>query len=684
MKKICVVCFFFLLIMPTVLAENLKGQVKSSIGIIVREQPTSNSNAISDGLANGRIVTIVDTVTSTDSNDGCGSKKWYKIEYSDSQTGYGYACSNFVLLIDESGSSEDDPTVEPDFEESLKNFPESYRDKLIQLHKLYPNAIFVPINATWQNGSLMTFKDAVANELTEGKTLLWDSNRSNDGWKLFSSYIYANDSFKNDYPGGGTNWYAVNEDILKYYLDPRNFLTEKGVFAFEALGYYPSIHTMNGINSILKGSFMYDTYVDNSTTVKFSDAIMDAAIASNVSPYFLASRIVQETGTTRSDLVLGTYPPSDSAKDIERYGKYAEYSGYYNFFNIGASGIDIIGNGLAYAKSKEWDSEYKAIVGGAKFIGGSYISVGQDTLYLQKWDISCKGWNGCMSHQYQQNMQAPYTEGVSTYNAYLKNLGALMYNEAFIFTIPIYQEMPSTAVPLPNAASPIDYLSSLVVNGSSIANFQYDVNSYNLKVPYGTTNINIEATPKRSSAKVTGAGNVAITSDKQKVDIKVTAPNGNVRTYTINVERSTDPGNVTLDDILAKLSANFKDGYVVRLSSHKDIVDKVNALGYNTEVTITDLEGKIITSGPLGSADKVTIKHGNESKDFYVVMYGDNSGDGEITILDLLHVQRHILKSGVLEGAKFEASDVSHDGVVDIQDLLMIQKHILKDELIKQ
>jgi len=683
MKKIVFVILFFLLIMPTVLAENLKGQVKSNIGIIIREQPTSNSNSISDGLANGREVTIVETVMSTDAHDGCGSKKWYKIEYSDSKTGYGYACSNFILLIDD--KEDDEPIeVETNFEEALKKFPVSYHEKLKALHKLYPKAVFVPLEATWQNGSLMTFDEAVAGEIAEGKTLLWDSNGSYDGWKLFSSYNYSTDWFKNTYSGGGPNWYAVNEDILKYYLDPRNFLTEKSVFMFEALGYYPSLHNVDGVNSILKGSFMYDTYVDDSKTVKFADAIMDGAEESKVSPYFLASRIVQETGMTRSDLVLGTYPPSDSKKDIEKYGKYKEYSGYYNFFNINASGNDIIGNGLSYAKSKGWDSEYKAIVGGSKFIGGSYISVGQDTLYLQKWDVSCKGFNGCMAHQYQQNMQAPYSEGVSTYNAYLKNLGALMYNEAFIFTIPIYKDMPSSPASMPSPASPINYLSSLVVDGKSVANFDYNTSTYTIKVPYGTTNVHVEAKAKRSNAKVSGTGNIAIKNDKQKINIKVTAANGSVRIYTINIERDTDPGDITLDDILKKVNNYFKDKYLTGLTSHKDVVDKINALGYNVEVTITNLDGKLVTSGSLGTGYKVKLKYGNESKTFESVIYGDNNGDGEIELLDLLRVQKHLLNSIKLTGYNLKASDIDRNGSVDVKDLLLIKKHLLGDNAIKQ
>ena len=58
---------------------------------------------------------------------------------------------------------------------------------------------------------------------------------------------------------------------------------------------------------------------------------------------------------------------------------------------------------LQYAKDKGWNSEYKAITQGAYIISKEYIQQGQYTLYLQKFDIGCKGWRTCLAHQYQQN-----------------------------------------------------------------------------------------------------------------------------------------------------------------------------------------------------------------------------------------------------------------------------------------
>ena len=85
------------------------------------------------------------------------------------------------------------------------------------------------------------------------------------------------------------------------------------------------------------------------------------------------SRVIQEVGASGSTIVSGTV---------------SGYEGYYNFYNIGAtaSGGDknqTIINGLKYAKNEGWDSPYKAIVGGASFLGNNYVAAGKKTEYLQ-------------------------------------------------------------------------------------------------------------------------------------------------------------------------------------------------------------------------------------------------------------------------------------------------------------
>lgn len=77
--------------------------------------------------------------------------------------------------------------------------------------------------------------------------------------------------------------------------------------------------------------------------------------------------------------------------------------------------------------------------------GSSYIHLGQDTIYLQKFHVVGNGelfW-----HQYMTNVLAPYSESRLIYNGYA-NTGIL--SDSMSFIIPVYNNMPETPVENPN------------------------------------------------------------------------------------------------------------------------------------------------------------------------------------------------------------------------------------------
>ena len=332
MKKVVnillVSMILFVSLVPPIKAEEVRyGYVSSSEGngIKVRSGPGTSYDSLSDGLGEGEQVKIL-SEHKPDDGTSKSCSLWYKIEFDEVDEGIGYACADLIKIIE--------IQTDEDFEESLKNFPESYHDALRLLHTIYPNAIFKAYDTR------LDFNTVIKNEDTLGKSLIWDSNNSRDGLKHMDSYNYKTNKFANNYSGGGPTWYAASYDTIAYYVDPRNFLNESRVFMFESLSYNSSIHTEAGVDAILAGSFMAKEKVDGGKKT-FTEVIMEAGKKYNVSPYYIASRILQETGYTRSDLVKGDYS-----------GKYDKYDGYYNFFNYGASGDDVVESGLKYAKSK--------------------------------------------------------------------------------------------------------------------------------------------------------------------------------------------------------------------------------------------------------------------------------------------------------------------------------------------
>lgn len=250
-------------------------------------------------------------------------------------------------------------------------------------------------------------------------------------------------------PHDGNSWFGASQTAVAYYLDPRNFLTEDKIFQFESLSYVPSIHTEEGVEKILKGTFMSNKkmcdYYGNSAYGgrTFAQAIMYAAQESNVSPYHIASRIRQE--------VVVSGGPSSSVS-----GTVSGYEGLFNFCNIGAtptpnaenpSGDSVI-NGLIYARNKGWTNPEIGIVEAAKWIGRNYISIGQNSLYLQKWDLIGTPYE----HQYMTNIQAAESEASTIANSYKSIFGNLS-NTSFNFIIPMYKHIPATLSRYPSSST---------------------------------------------------------------------------------------------------------------------------------------------------------------------------------------------------------------------------------------
>ena len=298
-----------------------------------------------------------------------------------------------------------------------------YKEKLKSLKKANPNWKFTLYytGINWNTAIYNETKGLHSRSLVQGKIGEWLCSEC--GMKVYDS--------------GG--WMCASDTAVAYLMDARNYLNEKYIFQFEELSYNPDTYTIDGIEKVLYGTFMYQKsirdYYNNHEfeDITFAKAIMNAANSSGVSPYYLAARIRQEIGVNGSDSIYGTYKG---------------YEGIYNFYNIGAnSGEDPIGNGLKFASNTTmgkyllpWNDPAKAIKGGAIWIATNYIAVGQDTLYFQKYDVVSNG-TALYNHQYMQNIFAARSEGYTTYLTYSK-LGLLDNNYNFI--IPVYENMGAT------------------------------------------------------------------------------------------------------------------------------------------------------------------------------------------------------------------------------------------------
>jgi beta-N-acetylglucosaminidase len=227
-------------------------------------------------------------------------------------------------------------------------FPDSYIESLVTLHQTYPE---------WQFEAVLTGLDwdtVIEKESENGVNLVPKSG--NDATKSTASGAYDwNTNTWTIYDG--SSWVGANSDYIAYYMDPRNFLNDTDIFQFENLS-YSELQTKDGVDAILKGTFMANSVKDaDKTTLNYAEAFMSIGQSTGVSPYHLASRVRQEQGLNGNSSLIS--------------GVYKDYEGYYNYFNVGASGITstlVIQNGLAYAKRAGWNTRYKALVGGAQLV----------------------------------------------------------------------------------------------------------------------------------------------------------------------------------------------------------------------------------------------------------------------------------------------------------------------------
>ena len=448
-------------------------------------------------------------------------------------------------------------------------------------------------------------------------------------------------------------------------MDPRNFLNETDIFQFESLSFNKS-QTKSGVNAILSGTFMAKTVTDSDkTTLNYADSFMKIGELTGVSPYHLASRVRQEQGLNgTSSLISGTYKG---------------YEGYFNYFNVGAAGVTstlVIQNGLAYAKKAGWDTRYKALLGGSQLLAKNYIAVGQDTLYFQKFNVvNAKNLYG---HQYMSNLTAAYTEGRKLGQGYTDK------QQAFVFRIPVYKSMPASAVTFTATGNPNNYLKNITVAEQSLTpGFKSDTTKYSLVVENSVSSISVSATAVASTSTINGTGTKSLSVGTNTINVKCKSGSGSTRTYKLTVVRKEAE---KVSGTLSSKKYTVGDKYITGITLGTKAADFLAGLSVDGgTVKLVGADGKQ-NQGLAATGNKVEVYVDNKKKTSYeVVIYGDVNGDGEINVLDMIKVNRHILGLDKLSGTYLVAADANRKGDgLNVLDMIYINRHALGLSTIKQ
>ena len=610
---------------------------------------------------------------------------WHRIRcVKDGITYVGWTSSEYIKIQSAEVESET-KEEEVNFEDELhqKGFPESYIQKLLVLHKKYPNWVFEAVHTG------LEWSDVINGETKPGSNLV--QLTADDAKKSTASTEY--DWTKNTWTiRDGAGWVTAHPDYIAHRMDPRNYLTETDIFQFESLA-YNAAHNIQGVRAIIGNTFMKGTngvvtHADN-TSINYAETFMQVAKETNVSPYNLASRVIQEQGNGTSSLISGTY---------------SLYPGVYNYFNIKATGDSkeqIYQNGLSYAKQQGWTTRYKALKGGAEFIASKYINVGQNTLYFQKFDVISQG--GLYWHQYMTNVDGAYSEGKRVAKAYTDK------KQAFVFNIPVYKNMPKEAASFTVSGNRNNYLKDISISDLSLSpTFKGDVTEYSLVVEHEVSSINISATPVVAKSTVSGTGNHELKVGINEIAVKCKSESGSTKTYTLTVvrqeapkvEEPVMPEVPTVPEVPDKpQQPEISNKWT--LTSDKYVIGKKNITGISpqTEVStflsglktdnctlkIKDSSGKE-KNGNVCTGDKLEIYCNNVLvMTHQIIIYGDVNGDSAVDVLDIIKMNRHTLGLSVLKDVYLEAGDANRkqDGV-DVLDIIVTNRHTLGLATIKQ
>ena len=246
-------------------------------------------------------------------------------------------------------------------------------------------------------------------------------------------------------------------------------------------------------------------------------------------------------------------------------------------------------------------------------------------------------------------------------------------------------------------ASSNAFLASIVVsNGTLSPDFFKETTEYTDTVSEDTMSETITVTPEVLTSTITIGGGAAgityttfpavhsingLTAGKKEVPITVTSENGTVQYYYVNIFKE-GAGELITSETYGHIIEN---GYITSVSPGVDADTFKGQLDNdNVKLKIFKDDGTGNAGDELGAGELVgtgmIVKlfiNGVENDSKVIVIKGDVSGDGEITITDVVKVLNHYLGNLAVTGAYLEAAEVSDDNEITITDVVKILNHYL-------
>lgn len=536
----------------------------------------------------------------------------------------------------------------------ISAFPESYQKKLAYLKYLHPN---------WQFKAYYTGIDWSELTSSSAENQCLKNTVSKENFLDPSALCICGRS-------GDVGYYCASAKMVNYYLDPRNFMGEAMIFQFLDLANGSGV-TRDVVVSATQGTYL-SRYVDD---------IMSAAQEAQINPLHIVATIFQELGREGTPRAIsGTVPG---------------YEGLYNFYNYGATdGSGAVERGLAMARECGWTSPRYALIDGAKkVLANKYISVGQTTKYFYKFDVvgneiltesagkktyALKYFYG---HQYMTNLRDPASQAGALYDIYADSQ---ILDENLTFTIPVYNNMPdSVAVPTTVSANSdkLYYINSLkkygiafrTTAGGTLMGHLYKDTVVELIQNQGTwskVRLNRATTYDFANKKWNTESVEGYVATEYLLSVNADIPDYRDR---VDMGNGNNPRPIIGD-------ANFKvDGnYIIMTPSTtaKTIKSK------NPSAVIKRKDGTDISNTEENLATGMSVTIGD--KTYVVSKLGDANEDGQIDIIDLALIKRHLIGTATLQNQDYRAAKLQNNAKeIDIIDMALLKRYLIGTQAIE-
>ena len=536
----------------------------------------------------------------------------------------------------------------------ISAFPESYQKKLAYLKYLHPN---------WQFKAYYTGIDWSELTSSSAENQCLKNTVSKENFLDPSALCICGRS-------GDVGYYCASAKMVNYYLDPRNFMGEAMIFQFLDLANGSGV-TRDVVVSATQGTYL-SRYVDD---------IMSAAQEAQINPLHIVATIFQELGREGTPRAIsGTVPG---------------YEGLYNFYNYGATdGSGAVERGLAMARECGWTSPRYALIDGAKkVLANKYISVGQTTKYFYKFDVvgneiltesagkKTYALKYFYEHQYMTNLRDPASQAGALYDIYADSQ---ILDENLTFTIPVYNNMPdSVAVPTTVSANSdkLYYINSLkkygiafrtTAGGTSMGHLYKDtvVELIQNQGTWSKVRLNRATTYDFANKKWNTESVEGYVATEYLLSVNADIPDYRDR---VDMGNGNNPGPIIGD-------ANFKvDGnYIIMTPSTtaKTIKSK------NPSAVIKRKDGTDISNTEENLATGMSVTIGD--KTYVVSKLGDVNEDGQIDIIDLALIKRHLIGTATLQNQDYRAAKLQNNAKeIDIIDMALLKRYLIGTQAIE-